>query len=513
MLMHKMVAIRVLKDNYSVFKFPASEDLLCLVQILTSQATVSSPLFSLTRTPEETSLVCKSSCLDTHAFSSVCCEHKWRALQVVGPLDFGLTGILSSIALPLAEAGVSIFAVSTYNTDYVLVKQDKLSEAVAALQAAGHTIEQDDNATSSSVAAAAAATATDSRQQQLEQIHLRQKLQQTAATVVATSGTTQAAATTATTQAAATTATTQAGSSSHAGNSTSNGGGSFVQAATTANAPASGSFQTFVADPYVSELITKRNKTRKLFSLVLVTKLAGLGPEKYEGFCNEVKECFCPSDLDKPNQAVYFYPLSVLHVTVATFIPLCQELILKNRRGLTELAQKIFHQARHDTRWPTSGRTQLRIESAQIGERAGIILWKDGSGIIDKMRECIRDASIGQIAIARSRIARLRGATSGVDSSSVDLDTEQYAVDKMDPVQIPNIIHSTFMRFNRVPDTPVNVVQEKLQQFVIPELSTFLPYTQTEQAISLVVEDTPYMHMKAEDREKYTVMQFPCPYR
>ena len=60
--------------------------------------------------------------------------------QVTGPLDFALTGIFAALAGPLAQAGVSLFALSTYNTDYVLVKDSQVTLAVKALQAAGHTI-------------------------------------------------------------------------------------------------------------------------------------------------------------------------------------------------------------------------------------------------------------------------------------------------------------------------------------------------------------------------------------
>ena len=67
-------------------------------------------------------------------------ERGWRALGVLGPLDFGLTGILASIAAPLAAAGVSIFAISTYDTDYVLVRETALATAVDALRAAGHEL-------------------------------------------------------------------------------------------------------------------------------------------------------------------------------------------------------------------------------------------------------------------------------------------------------------------------------------------------------------------------------------
>ncbi len=68
-------------------------------------------------------------------------ERAWRALAVRGPLDFALTGVLASLASPLAEAGFSIFALSTYETDYVLVRETELEQAVVALTAAGHDID------------------------------------------------------------------------------------------------------------------------------------------------------------------------------------------------------------------------------------------------------------------------------------------------------------------------------------------------------------------------------------
>jgi hypothetical protein len=66
-------------------------------------------------------------------------EGGWRALKVAGPLDFALTGVLASLAGPLAEAGISVFVVSTYDTDYVLIREVDLEAARAALVAAGHS--------------------------------------------------------------------------------------------------------------------------------------------------------------------------------------------------------------------------------------------------------------------------------------------------------------------------------------------------------------------------------------
>ena len=92
---------------------------------------------SVTRTPEETSVVCRAAIVPP----SVRVETGWRALRVAGPLDFALTGVLLSLLGPLAAAGVSVFALSTFDTDYVLVREAALEEAKAVLTGAGHRID------------------------------------------------------------------------------------------------------------------------------------------------------------------------------------------------------------------------------------------------------------------------------------------------------------------------------------------------------------------------------------
>lgn len=91
-------------------------------------------------TPEERSLVCMEGLVEQILPPGTQAENGWRALRVAGSLDFALVGILASIANPLAQARVSIFALSTYDTDYVLVKESELERAMAALTAAGFTI-------------------------------------------------------------------------------------------------------------------------------------------------------------------------------------------------------------------------------------------------------------------------------------------------------------------------------------------------------------------------------------
>lgn len=91
---------------------------------------------SVTRTADELSVVCDAEAIPV----DVKAERGWRCLAVVGPLDFSLTGVLASIAGPLAAAGVGMFSVSTYDTDYIFVRVHALGAAVEHLRAAGHEI-------------------------------------------------------------------------------------------------------------------------------------------------------------------------------------------------------------------------------------------------------------------------------------------------------------------------------------------------------------------------------------
>ena len=93
--------------------------------------------FSVTRTAEELSVVCPQ----TNVPEGIKKDEGWRCLQVEGPLDFSTTGILASLTMPLAKEGISVFAVSTYNTDYLLVKEQHLGKAVQILSQNGHQIQ------------------------------------------------------------------------------------------------------------------------------------------------------------------------------------------------------------------------------------------------------------------------------------------------------------------------------------------------------------------------------------
>src|SRR3954465_8912370 len=91
---------------------------------------------TVSRTPEELSITVVQSAVP----SGVRCERDYRAIRVRGQLPPDLVGILLSMAEPLAQAGLSIFAISTYDTDYVLIKERDLAAALKALREAGHQI-------------------------------------------------------------------------------------------------------------------------------------------------------------------------------------------------------------------------------------------------------------------------------------------------------------------------------------------------------------------------------------
>ena len=94
------------------------------------------PFFSVTRTPDELSIVCP----EERVPAGVTCERGWRAFKFEGPFEFGMMGVLASVAAPLAQSEVSILAIATYDTDYVLVEESQLVLAMQALRERGHEV-------------------------------------------------------------------------------------------------------------------------------------------------------------------------------------------------------------------------------------------------------------------------------------------------------------------------------------------------------------------------------------
>ena len=120
------VELKLLEGNFAIHRLSPSAEI--PVEVFNSE------FFNISKTVEELSIVCPSS-LD---INSEHCDNDWACIKVKGPLDSGLTGILAKLCGVLAEAQVSIFAISTYDTDYILVKATKANKAVAALETAGY---------------------------------------------------------------------------------------------------------------------------------------------------------------------------------------------------------------------------------------------------------------------------------------------------------------------------------------------------------------------------------------
>jgi hypothetical protein len=120
--------LQVVAGEFAVCRLPADEP---------SPAWAGSNVFSsVTRTADELSIICPASQVP----AKVRREAGWRLVKFVGPFDFGAVGVLASVTEPLARAGISLLAVGTFDTDYVLIKADRLTEAVQVLEATGHTV-------------------------------------------------------------------------------------------------------------------------------------------------------------------------------------------------------------------------------------------------------------------------------------------------------------------------------------------------------------------------------------
>jgi hypothetical protein len=122
-----MLTLRVLPASYAIWQLPSDTPL---------PAWPDGAFVCVIRTASELSGVCPSGMTPAGAMV----DDGWRCLQFVGPFDLTLTGIMVRVAQPLATAGVPIFTLATYNTDYILVPNSRYAEAVVALTAAGHQI-------------------------------------------------------------------------------------------------------------------------------------------------------------------------------------------------------------------------------------------------------------------------------------------------------------------------------------------------------------------------------------
>lgn len=115
-----------------------SEQLFTVCQIAsTGMVDFNSPFVFVSKTDDEISLVCATPSVPVETLAR---EDGWRMLKITGVLDFSMVGVIAQIARILADERVSLFVVSTYNTDYILVKSDRLETAIRALEQHGYSI-------------------------------------------------------------------------------------------------------------------------------------------------------------------------------------------------------------------------------------------------------------------------------------------------------------------------------------------------------------------------------------
>jgi hypothetical protein len=122
------LTLTVLPDTFAVCRLDAGA-------VIPPWATTGSFL-SITRTAEELSVVCLQSLVP----NGLRCERDWRCVQLAGPIPFSTVGVLASLVQPLAEVGISLFTISTFDTDYLLVKAADLERAIDAWRKCGHTV-------------------------------------------------------------------------------------------------------------------------------------------------------------------------------------------------------------------------------------------------------------------------------------------------------------------------------------------------------------------------------------
>ena len=117
--------LTILENLYTIHRFPPNHAI--------PDQVYESEFYSISKSEEELSIACSSSI----QLNSEKSEVGWSCIKVIGPLDFSLTGILAEISAVLAKSEISIFAISTFDTDYILLKSEKLPFAKKALLESG----------------------------------------------------------------------------------------------------------------------------------------------------------------------------------------------------------------------------------------------------------------------------------------------------------------------------------------------------------------------------------------
>jgi hypothetical protein len=127
-MVNDKLTLSLLTGEYAVCKLESGHDI--------PEWVTRDGFWSVTKTQNELSIVCS----EDQVPEDVKAESGWRILEVEGPLDFSMTGVLDSLTRPLADSKISVFVLSTYLTDYLLIRSKDLKPAIEVLQAQGHKI-------------------------------------------------------------------------------------------------------------------------------------------------------------------------------------------------------------------------------------------------------------------------------------------------------------------------------------------------------------------------------------
>jgi len=233
--------------------------------------------------------------------------------------------------------------------------------------------------------------------------------------------------------------------------------------------PVDGPATSFVPDPFVPDMVTLSTDYHGIVVVTMWPPSATLIDAYTNQLLPEVRKCFDDHDLVGTEAPVYLYPPESLHVTVASFTPIVKRTeSIDHYKELNEMWRHVLQRASQQPDWPTQP-LQLKYADAQIGAKAGIVLWKETTGGIAQMRACIQ---------------------------------QQATLDGLQIRSVPNIVHSTFLRFQSVPSTPGTNVQERFATIKakLPQIfASPLPavYAKT------VCEWSPYMHIP--DDENHTL--------
>jgi hypothetical protein len=128
MVAPRKLALIVLPGRFAVCRLPAAADI--------PTWAIGAEFCSVTRTSDELSIVC----IEGAAPDDIPCERGWRCLRIAGTMGFTLTGVLSSLVAPLAAAEIGVFAISTFDTDYLLIPDKHFERALEVLHRAGHGV-------------------------------------------------------------------------------------------------------------------------------------------------------------------------------------------------------------------------------------------------------------------------------------------------------------------------------------------------------------------------------------